>query len=738
MTEIHERRTSIGFLFAVALPAALGTICAILIAVYTLVWASSNIDRATAERQDIVARVALDRMRKEISHNQESVTVWDEAVRKTSIEYDAEWIDGNLGRWMHDYFGHDELYIVDTRNAPIYAFAREIRQEPTYFETVASVAVPLAENLRTMLRQGMEPDKDRREQTVGKQDYAFVNGHPAIVSLKPIVSDSGDIEQAPGEEFLHISVRYMDGSSLSELASVYQFAAPAFVRQFAAGAGFGHADLTSGAGDTIGYIQWRSDAPGSQFLNSIWPLVAGAAGLLAVAVVTALVALHRKSVNAAEHRDRIRFLAHHDPLTSLPNRYSFELDLDTALAGDEKRPIPLAVMYLDLDRFKKVNDTLGHGEGDKVILEATRRVRTLLGEGDKLYRIGGDEFVIIARSVDHGAAQALATAIVAAIQNPFELGHNTAHIGVSIGIAFAPEHADNRPALVRKADLALYHAKALGRSQHAFYSQHMDALIADTARLEKDLRVELDTCENLKVYYQPKVAGDTGRMVGVEALVRWHHPDRGLLSPDLFIAIAEDSDLIASIGFFVLERACSDARDWPIDTIAVNVSPSQLRDPAFPLKVAGILDKTGLPPSKLELEITESAVMQDRESCAKAIAALRTLGVRIALDDFGIGFSSLGRLQEIGADRIKIDAMFVAGVGKSTGDEAIIRAITQLGHARGLSITAEGVETAAQRDFLVASGCDELQGYLYSQAVPGEDIWRMLQHSPQGPLRKAV
>lgn len=729
MNENARHSGRLSFLLKVALPICTGALLAILMGTLSLVWSTQRIDLISIERQKALATVVLHQSRGAIAHDQESSTVWDDAVNKVLGAPDADWFDGNLGSWMHTYFGHDSLFVIDPANKPIYAFANGSVQPAEYFNKLAPIAVPMAEQLRQKIRNGESKELDARHLSLGVADFAILDNRPAIISLKPIVSDSGEIEQPAGGEFIHLAVRYLDGSFLAELSKQYQFEELSFSSGASPRSDLTSLLLTSNGGLQLGYVVWKPVRPGSDFLQSMAPLLIGVVTMVILLVATIISVLYRRSVANALNQARIRFLAHHDTLTGLPNRHSFDCDLDRQLATSALATNHLAVLYLDLDRFKKVNDTLGHAAGDTVICEASSRVSALLENRAKLYRIGGDEFIVVVTDRSRDAVFTLCDAIVSAVNEPITIDINTIYIGVSIGVAFGPEHGEDRATLTRKADIALYHAKASGRSRYCVFGNRMDALVAEKARLEQDLRSALAAGDQLKVYYQPKINALTGELVGAEALVRWYHPERGILSPELFIAIAEDAGLIGDLGQFVLESACRATSRWPIESVAVNVSAPQLKDASFALMVAAILQKTGLEPERLELEITESAWIEEDGAGEQNLESLRRMGVKIALDDFGTGFSSLGRLQALKVDRIKIDKSFVAGLGNSAGDEAIIRAIINMALAHGLSTTAEGVETEAQRDFLREIGCDEFQGFLYSQAISEIALGEVLEQS---------
>jgi predicted signal transduction protein with EAL and GGDEF domain len=340
---------------------------------------------------------------------------------------------------------------------------------------------------------------------------------------------------------------------------------------------------------------------------------------------------------------------------------------------------------------------------------------------DLVARIGGDEFAIVQVDIeDPAAAEVLCMRIIEEVSRPFDVAGTQVRVGISMGIACGPEDAAERIDLARKADIALYEAKAAGRGRYVFFAEEMDASLRVRKQMEADLRAALESFEAFEVYYQPLYSAQSGTMTGAEALVRWHHPDHGTLSPSIFVPIAEETGLVEQLGEWVLEQACRAASRWPIGTIAVNVSAVQLRNARFAERVVAILEASGLTPERLELEITETSFIESAASCAPNLARLRARGVRVALDDFGTGYSSFTHLRNFDVDRIKIDRSFVSGISSGTDGSPIIQAIIDLAKASGLKVTAEGVETTEQRDFLSRIGCNSLQGFLLSRPVPAD------------------
>ena len=434
------------------------------------------------------------------------------------------------------------------------------------------------------------------------------------------------------------------------------------------------------------------------------------------------VATHEDITERRRIEERITHLAHYDALTDLPNRTMFhehlrqELDL---VAGGEL----LAVHYIDIDEFKGVNDALGHLVGDELLKSIAQSLQRCAGPADFVARLGGDEFAIVQSAVTSlDQVNELVARVFEAIRAPFDcMGHHLA-TDASIGIALASEHGTALDQILKNADMAMYAAKAAGRRTYRYFEPEMDAKIHERRQLEIDLRQAIAQ-GGLEVYYQPCLSLKDDRITGCEALVRWRHPERGMVSPAEFIPIAEDTGLINEIGEWVLATACRDAANWPDDIrLAVNVSPVQFKSGTLALKIMAALAASNLPASRLELEITEAVLIRDDDTALAILHQLRAIGVRIALDDFGTGYSSLSYLHRFPFDKIKIDRCFVSDIAGPDGSASIVQAVVNLAAARRMTTTAEGVETEEQQRLLRALGCSEMQGYLFSAAKPADKV----------------
>jgi diguanylate cyclase (GGDEF)-like protein/PAS domain S-box-containing protein len=437
-----------------------------------------------------------------------------------------------------------------------------------------------------------------------------------------------------------------------------------------------------------------------------------------------------------ESEEKLHHLAHHDALTALPNRLLLDARLEHSLQHAHRVGAHVAVLFLDLDRFKKINDSLGHSVGDELLQLVAKRLLTCIRGEDTIARLGGDELVIVLGHMDKtDYAATIAQAVQDTLSAPFELEGQDVFVSASIGISLYPQDGRDATTLLKNADAAMYMAKSEGRNGFRFYSKELTVSGCDSLALESRLYRAVES-EQLLLHFQPQVSLKSGNIVGVEALLRWQHPQLGLLPPAKFIHLAEENGLIEVIGKWVLHSACTQAKAWQKEglapfRIAVNISERQLRQNNIIQEIRDVLEDTGLEPHNLELELTESSVMKRAERAAKTLDALRELGTSIAIDDFGTGYSSLSYLKRFSVDRLKIDRSFVRDIPQDASDIALAKSIIALGHSLKLSVVAEGVETQAQRELLTSIGCDEMQGFLYSAPRPASELTRLLNPATQ-------
>ncbi len=429
--------------------------------------------------------------------------------------------------------------------------------------------------------------------------------------------------------------------------------------------------------------------------------------------------------------DRIHHLAHHDSLTALPNRVLFHDRMKDALAQARRSGCMMALLLLDLDKFKEVNDTLGHPVGDLLLRAVAKRLVRCVRETDTVARLGGDEFaVLLTNLADADGASTVAESIIRSIAEPFGLDDNEVVSGVSVGITIFPNDGMEEQELLKNADLALYRSKNEGRGRYHFYIAEMDHEVQNRKAIERDLRHALTT-DQLTLFYQPLVDLENGTIIGAEALIRWFHPERGPIAPSVFIPVAERSELIFRLGRWVLQRACSQIQAWnrqglPRLQISVNLSPAQFRHPDLLEMIRVIIEQTGIDPAQLQLEITETIAMTNFDYSVQILREMRKMGLTIAIDDFGTGYSSLNYLRHFPVDKLKIDRSFVVDFDLHPGNDAIVRAIVNLGHGIGAKVNVEGIETVEQLAFMRGLACDECQGFYFSRALPAEDYARLI------------
>ena len=468
-----------------------------------------------------------------------------------------------------------------------------------------------------------------------------------------------------------------------------------------------------------------------QLLQAI--LFAATPGLLILGTVLSLRILQQRK----REDDRVHHIAFHDDLTALPNRLMLTERLDQALGRHRRAEMTLAILYMNLDRFKVINDSLGHEAGDALLRLVADRLRAQLREGDSLARVGGDEFVVMIENYGNSiAVSACAQRLVEQLSAPYLLGKKDCHVTVSIGISTFPADGSDSQSLIKAADVAMYRAKETGRNNYQFYLPSMNIHTLERLELESDLRRALERGEFL-LHYQPKVEVASGLITGVEALLRWKHPLRGLVPPLDFIPLAEETGLIVPIGEWVLATACARNKAWqgrglPKLSVAVNLSARQFADTMLLANLTRIIHDSGLDPSLLELEITESVVMSNAECAVSVLEKLKSTGVQIAIDDFGTGYSSLAYLKRFPIDILKIDRSFIRDIPADSGDMKITRAIIAMAHSLRLKVVAEGVETAEQLKFLRSQSCDAAQGYFLYRPLQEEELADVLKRNRQG------
>ena len=711
---------------SVVVPIGVIVAVAIVCIVVAVLGSAQRADEVAIEHERQLFTRALSNHGERVLREIEAVSNTEAAVRKIRISFDAEWVKVYIGSRLQSFFDHHFVFVVDPSDRFLYASLGNRSVDPNWFNSVRPDLAPILDRLRgrshsesggiTLTGDGTTPDgKPRRIARL----QTFL-ARPAIVGAM-IIGDAADPEQ-PANAPIVMSVKFIDDEVVTEIASRLQLRNLHKLDMRAPASDEYVLRLTDNQGQLVAMFAWVPQRPGAEIVQSVIPFIAVA--LAGFAILAGLVFRHmrRTAATIAAGETRLRHLALHDPLSGLPNRIFFGERLEAIIERVRKGSPAAAVLYIDLDHFKDVNDTLGHPIGDELIRAVTQRLKHTLRTDDLVARIGGDEFALITNiGCDHAALQAIANRLIAALCAPYTIGPHSIVIGASIGIAVIHEHIGGAADIMRHADMALYRAKNEGRNRACIYDTAMDSDLLKRKLIENDLRTAIEKDE-LKVAYQPIVNNSGEVVVAVEALCRWTHPLRGEIPPAEFIPIAENSGLIVELGEWVLRRACLDGNAWPGIAVAVNVSPLQFRRADFVDVVERILAETGFDANRLELEVTESTLLGNVDTAELAMFRLKALGVRLALDDFGTGYSSLLYLRRFPFDKLKIDRSFVLSIERAADAAAIVHAVVSLGRGLGMKVTAEGVETAEQQLFLRAAGIHSMQGYRFGRPGPASEI----------------
>jgi diguanylate cyclase (GGDEF)-like protein len=658
-----------------------------------------------------------DRVLRDIS----SVATSEAAYRRMRVSFDSDWVQISVGLRLQSFFDHDFVFVTDPSNHLLYASLGRRSVDPNWFNSVRTELQPVLD----VMRGGIDPGDAAPIGMTGPGQHRAARlqsflGRPAIVAAVAVAGSEETAADVEANAPVIMSVKFIDDDVLGEIASRLGLKNLRNVADQAPTPGDYVFELTDMHGRQLARFAWTPQQPGAEILNSVAPFIGIA--LAGFVLLAGLVLRHmrRTAATIAAGETRLRHLALHDPLSGLPNRIFFSERLEAMIERVKGGAPAAAIFYIDLDHFKDVNDTLGHPIGDELIRSVTQRLTQALRGDDLVARLGGDEFAVITSAgSDQANLEAIGNRIIAALCAPYSINNQTIVIGASIGIAVISPRVGAVSDVMRHADMALYRAKNEGRNRACVYDTAMDDNLLRRKLVENELRATLERGE-LKVAYQPIVNNSGETVVGVEALCRWTHPERGEIPPSDFIPIAEHSGLIIPLGEAVLRQACLDGKAWPGITISVNVSPLQFRRADFVDVVERILAETDFDATRLELEVTESTLLGNVDTAELAMFRLKALGVRLALDDFGTGYSSLLYLRRFPFDKLKIDRSFVHSIERAADAAAIVHAVVSLGRGLGMKVTAEGVETAEQQLFLRAAGVHMMQGYRFGR--PGSAI----------------
>jgi diguanylate cyclase (GGDEF)-like protein len=728
--------------------AAIACFGVLLIAVIAYAGWSGN--QAAVHREQQLVENALNRSILNALNEQKSVAWWDDAVKNIRDDYiDLDFTDANFGFFLTETYSHDEVYILDSKDAPAYAFFGGERQSPASFARRAAELMPVVMEVK----HGQPSRLLTRPDIFAQGQYKFlagggtnarwgghlmsIGGRPAVVAAMTIVPN---IDTSIGRPHPHllVSITYMDDEFVSQIGQSLLLPDLKLAPVARHHDGVVSQAFVGDDGKALGELSWTTRRPGQVMLTVILPLVAFGILLAGFMSFNMLRRLKRASVELAVREAASRHEAKHDALSGLPNRRNFVERLDALLQepGPDGLPLEIAAAYIDIDRFKDINDTMGHHAGDELIKAVAARLRGRLRPGDFLARFGGDEFAVLCAPMSAHEAAMLSSRIARAFATPFAIEGMDIHVTASMGIALGPEHGASADALMRHADIALYEAKAAGRDRAMLFNEDMSKSVQKRRDIEIDLRTAIANDE-LDMHYQPLISAKAGTMAGLEALLRWKHPVRGDISPAVFVPIAEDSGLMPALGELALRRVFADAVRWPDLQIAVNLSPVQFRHVDLPALLRSLVLEHKVAPERIVLEITEGVLLDAGERTRQTFEALRAMGFRTALDDFGTGYSSLAYLCNFKFDKIKIDRAFVHGAAKQDVAKTIVQAVVTLGRGLGMEIVAEGVETEMDAAAMRLFGCTELQGFFFSRPAPREAIDAMLVQSAVQPAEPA-
>jgi diguanylate cyclase (GGDEF)-like protein len=714
-----------------------------------IAYAGWSANETATERERMLVENALNQSIARVLNEQKSVAWWDDSVIKiTDKNMDLDFTDANFGIFLTETYGQDEVYILNAADQPLYAFAKSARGEPSMFENrrlaIAAVIAEARSGEPSKLRA--RPDMFSASQSnyrvlAGAVQVARWAGHimtidsrPAVVAALTIVPnvDMTLLKETPN---LLVSVTFIDESFISEIGRTLLLPDLALTPQAVKNDGIVSESFVGDDVIPAGFLTWTTKRPGQVLLTIILPLVAF--GVLATGMLsnTILRRLRRASEELAHE-------AKHDALSGLPNRVHMVEKIDGFLQNRllETHDNRAVAAYLDVDRFKDINDTLGHHAGDQLIKLVAQRLMECLRPNDFLARFGGDEFVILCAPAGVETSSALAERVDQAFTAPFAISGQNIRVTASVGIAIAPDNGVTADELMRHADIALYEAKGRGRDRAVLFSDEMARQVERRRTIELDLRAAIET-DMLCLNYQPIISSHSGEIVGVEALLRWRHPVHGDMSPATFIPIAENAGLLPSLGEWVLRQAMRDWRRWQHLEVSVNLSPVQFRHVDLETTLRELIAEYGVEPSRFVLEITEGVLLEATEHTNLILDALRSIGFKTALDDFGTGYSSLAYLCNFKFDKIKIDRSFVGRISRVDISRTIVQSVVSIGRGLGMDVVAEGVETEFEAMMMTKLGCTELQGYYFSRPVAADQMIELLGSFPTkrpAPLQSPV
>lgn len=711
------------------------------------------VDELDRSSQEQLAANYVSRSGRELIDQQRVQLSWDDAVRNAGGAVNNAWADEYIGEFLSSNFHFDRLYLVSpqgrllrawdqgrpAQDADFSSIAGNVRQQLQLLSSNQSIQGKPARMLSLQDTKWPVDESGRPLTRASVQTMAF-NGRPALVSVISIIPDTdyGLMKQTQNHV---VAVRYIDDRFLAAMAKGLLFDGARLQPVKPAGNEFASLQLRDDHGQSIGWISWFADPDSRIIKDRMVPMALGYF-LFLVAVIGGGAAIVRSLVQAMrdlrQREAQAHHLAMHDAMTGLPNRTHFLQKLDRSLAGPMQENEVVILAFLDLDHFKYINDTLGHQFGDELISQVAERCGFGLEADDVVSRFGGDEFVIMRKTPrSKSGPSRLAEEIMALFKEPFVVAGRPIDVSCSCGVSWAPDQGSTGSELLRNADIALYQAKQRGRARWRGFTPDM----GEKMRQRHDLAVELRRAiaeDELSVAYQPIVNARTGEIECLEALLRWEHPDQGLISPGLFVPVAEQSGLMNPLGWWALRRVFRESRRWPQQCISINLSPLQIMSHGFLGQLGELVVEMKVDPARVTFEVTESVLMENSRRVYEVLEGLRDMGFCIALDDFGTGYSSLSYLRMFRFDRIKIDRSFVQNIENDIDAQSILKAIAGMGSALRMKLVAEGVETPLQRQLVIAAGCQLIQGHLFWKAMPAEAITPLLDRPRRKPRVRAA
>ncbi|WP_051231343.1 putative bifunctional diguanylate cyclase/phosphodiesterase [Kaistia adipata] len=705
-------RSTFRFALRIALPVLVILAGSIMFMIFALNEMAGEVDSIDATATTGSADASLQAMLKRLREVHGDYAVWDDAAVRLYGVVDQDFAERNFREATRSAVFFDAAYLLDENGRAVFSYRRGGIAPRGPIEEFGSplqaLTTALVENY-TQYDAKVGVMKDR-------------SGAIAAVAVGSVLPSSRDSLLPQGRPRLLVISRTFDDEMIRRMGS--DFTIKGMALSFDPDYDGHKVQLIDPLGQAIGALTWERRSPGGEAFGRVAPLAYVMLGLIGLTILFLLGIGYANLISARRREQQAVHDAHHDSLTGLPNRAALIKGLDAAVRRTGKPP--LAVIFLDLDGFKEVNDSYGHETGDHLLVRVASGFRSICCDRGLLARVGGDEFALVLDNRDTvGAAEEIANRLVQYLQAPITIDGRVLTIGTSVGIAFADDGGMSAEELLRRADVAMYQAKEMGRSRVALYDRSIDADKIERRQLADELRAALKA-DALHIVYQPIYDARTMRPALVEALLRWDHPEHGSIPPDRFVSVAEEMGLMEELGTWVLRHACRDAVAWPAVRLAVNVSAIQFRNPGFDRILATILSETGLPASRLEVEMTETSLVAYPDRAQNIVATLRVLGVTVALDDFGTGYSSIGYLRRFVFDKLKIDRSLVNGVSVDVETRRLCEATVALGLALNLKVTAEGLETAADVEIMRAAGCSHLQGYYFHHPMTAEAVTELL------------